>query len=330
MGFYQEAQMNTRRGLVIAWAALPITSGVFAQSYPTKPIRLVVAGPAAGGADVIARPVAQKLSESLGQQVIIDNRPGAGTLIAGQITAASPPDGYTLLLGTVSTMCISPMLTQKPPFDSNQDFVPVTLLAAAGLMIAVHPSLSVKSVKELITLAKTRPNKLLYASNGAGSLSHLTTELFSRASGISMVHVPFKGGSPAVLDTIGGHTQLLITAIPTLIAQVKASKLRALAVTSSRRSNALPDLPTVAESGLVGFESTQWYAVFAPKNTPAKIVDKLNAELGRAADNSTVKVSLAQEGAELSVDGPQALANLLRADSAKWKKVIRKSNIVLE
>jgi tripartite-type tricarboxylate transporter receptor subunit TctC len=322
--------MNTRRSPVIAWATLTITSGVFAQSYPTKPIRLVVAGPAAGGADVIARPVAQKLSESLGQQVIVDNRPGAGTLIAGQITAGSPPDGYTLLLGTVSTMCISPMLAQKPPFDSDQDFVPVTLLAAAGLMITVHPSLSVKSVKELITLAKTRPNKLLYASNGAGSLSHLTTELFSRAAGISMVHVPYKGGSPAVLDTIGGHTQLVITAIPTLIAQVKASKLRALAVTSSRRSNALPDLPTVAESGLVGFESTQWYAVFAPKNTPTMIVDKLYAELGKAADNSTVKVSLAQEGAELSVGGPQALANLLRTDSAKWKNVIRESIIALE
>ena len=322
--------MDTRGRLVIAWAALTIASAVFAQSYPTKPVRLVVAGPAAGGADVIARPVAQKLSESLGQQVIVDNRPGAGTLIAGQITAGSPPDGYTLLLGTVSTMCISPTLTQKPPFDSNQDFVPVTLLAAAGLMIAVHPSLPVKSVTELITLSKTRPNKLLYASNGAGSLSHLTTELFSRAAGISMVHVPYKGGSPAVLDTIGGHTQLVITAIPTLIAQVKASKLRALAVTSSRRSNALPDLPTVAESGLAGFESTQWYAVFAPKNTPATIVDKLYAELAKAADNSTVKASLAQEGAELSVGGPQALANLLRSDSAKWKKVIRESNITLE
>ena len=313
----------------VAFAGLVAGESAWSQSYPIKPVRLIVAGPAAGGADVIVRPIAQKLSESLGQQFIVDNRPGAGTIISGQIAASSPPDGYTLLLATLSNVT-GPYLVKKLPYDPVQDFTPVTLVATSGLMVTVHPGLPVKTIRDLIGLAKARPKQLLYASNGKGSFSHLTTELLSREAGITMVHVPYKGGSPAVIDTVAGQTQLVITAIPTLIAQVRASRLRALAVTGGQRSTALPELPTVAESGLPDFESTQWFAVLAPKNTPASIVEKLYGEIRRAADNPAVKASLSQEGAELSVTGPQALAKRMVTDSAKWQKVIRESHLVVE
>ncbi len=317
-----------------AWVAtafgLVASDPSWSQTYPVKPIRLIVAGPAGGGADVITRPIAQKLSASMGQQVIVDNRPGAGTLIAGQITADSAPDGYTVLIATISTLCISPHLVKTRPYDPVQDFTPITLLATAGLMVAVHPGLPAKTLKELIGLAKSRPGQLNYASNGAGSLSHLTTELFSRAAGITMVHVPYKGGSPAAMDTIAGRTQLVITGIPTLIAHVKASRLRAIAVTGRERSPAMPDLPTVAESGLPGFESSQWYAAFAPKNTPASIVERLYRELQKTAHIAAVKAALSREGAELTVTGPVSLRRLVQADSAKWEKLIRDSGVVLD
>jgi tripartite-type tricarboxylate transporter receptor subunit TctC len=293
-------------------------------------VRLIVAGPAGGGNDVITRPIAQKLSESTGQQFVVDNRAGAGTLVAGQATMSAAPDGYTMLMATISTMCISPNLVKKKPYDPVEDFTPITLVATAGLMVTVHPALPVKTIRELIGLTKSRPGQLTYASNGAGSLSHLTTELFSRAAGIRMMHVPYKGGSPAAIDTIAGQTQLIITAVPTLIAHVRSSRLRAIAVTSIRRSPALPDLPTVAESGLPGFESSQWFAAFAPKNTSAAVVEKLYRELGKAADNPAVKTALLQEGAELTVTGPQSLGKLVLADSAKWQRIIRESGVVLE
>lgn len=279
---------------------------------------------------MIMRPIAQKLSESLGQQVVVDNRPGAGGVIAAQIVVSSPPDGYTVLQASASSFSISPFLLKKRPYDPVQDFTPVTLVAIAPLMVTVHPSLPVKSVKDLISLAKAKPRQLLYASNGKGSLSHLTAEMFSIAAGITMLHVPYKGGTPAVMDTMSGQVQLVITAVPTLLPQVKASRLRALAVTSSKRSPAVPDLPTVAESGMPGFESVQWYGIFAPKNTPAAITDKLHSEFRKVGESPAVKAPLAQEGAELAVTGPQALADFLRADIAKWQKVTREANIVLE
>ena len=309
---------------------LAVSAPSWPQVYPVKPIRLIVAGPPGGGNDVITRPIAQRLSEAMGQPVIVDNRAGAGTLVAGQATVASAPDGYTFLMATISTMCISPYLARKRPYDPVQDFTPITLVATAGLIVTVHPTLPAKTTRELIGLAKSRPGQLMYASNGAGSLSHLTTEMFSRAAGITMVHVPYKGGAPAAIDTIGGHTQVVITAIPTLIAHVKSSRLRAIAVTSIRRSPAVPDVPTVAEGGVLGFESSQWYAAFAPKNTPTPIVEKLYSELGKATDNAAVKAALSQEGAELTATGPKQLGILVQADSAKWQKLVRDSRVVLD
>jgi len=276
------------------------------------------------------RPIAQKLSETLGQQVIVDNRPGAGSMIAAQLAAGSPPDGYTVLQASASGFSISPFLQKKLPYDPIHDFTPITLIATAPLMLTVHPSLPVRSVKDLISLARTKPGQLLYASNGKGSFSHFTTEMFARSAGITIVHVPYKGGTPAVIDTVSGNVQIVITAVPTLITQVRAARLRPLAVTSVKRSSAVPELPTVAESGLQGFESVQWYAVLAPKQTPAAITDKLYGEIRKAAESPAVRAPLAQEGAEMAVNGPQALAEFLRTDIAKWQKIIRESKIVLE
>ena len=322
--------LNGFIALSLALSGIAAGGPSWCQSYPIKPVRLVVGGPPGGGADVLMRPIAQRLSETLGQQVIVDNRPGAGSIIAGQLVAGSVPDGYTILQASASGFSISPFLMTKRPYDPIQDFAPVTLVATAPLVVAVHPSLPVKSAKELIQPAKVRPGQLLYASNGKGSFSHFTTEMFARAAGITMVHVPYKGGTPAVIDTVSGNVQLVITALPTLLSQVKASRLRALAVTSSKRTSAVPELPTLAESALPGFESLQWYAVFAPRHTPAAIVDRLHNEIRRAAESPAVRAPLSHEGADLAVTGPQALAEFLRAEVAKWQNVIRESKILLE
>ena len=310
--------------------ALCVSGIAHGQNYPAKPVRLVLVGPAAGGADVIMRPFAQRLSEQMGQQVIIDNRPGAGGFIAGQVVMASPADGYTLLVTTAGGFSIAPFVVKKQPYDPERDFIPITMIATAPMMMAVHPTLPVRSVKDLVGLAKAKQNQLFYASNGQSSFSHLTTEYFSRTTGTQMTHVPYKGGTPAVIDTVSGHVQLIITALPTLIAQVKSSRLRAIAVTSAKRSSAAPDLPTVAESGYAGFESVQWYGTFAPKGTPSVITERLYNEFRKAGESPALKVPLAQEGADLVVNGPQALADFLRADIAKWRRVIKESNIVLE
>ena len=300
------------------------------QGYPIKPVRVVTGGPPGGGADVIMRPVAQRLSEQMGYQVIVDNRPGAGTVIAGQVVMSAPADGYTLLLATASGFSVAPFISKKQPYDPEKDFTPITMLSTAPMMITVHPALPVKSVKDLVNLARSRKDQLLYASNGQGSFSHLTTELFIRTTGAPMTHVPYKGGTPAVIDTVSGQTQVIITALPTLVVQVKALRLRALAVTSAKRSSAMPELPTVAESGYPGFESVQWYGMFAPKGLPAAIAERLYVELRKAGENPALKAPLAQEGAELMVTGPQALTEYLRADIVKWRKVIQESRIVFE
>ena len=316
--------------LAFALFGLGVSSPLWSQPYPVKPVRLILPGPPAGGADVVARPIAQRLSESLGQPVFVDNRPGASGVIAAQLTASALPDGYTVMVGTAVGMSIAPFLARKRPYDPVQDYAPVALVATAPLMVAVHPSLPVKSIRELVTLAKARPKHLLYASNGTGTIQHLTAEMLSRTAGIAMVHVPYKGGTPAVIDTVSGNVQLVMTALPTVLPHVRGSRLRALAVTSGKRSSAIPELPTVAESGMPGFESVQWYGIFAPRNTAAAIIERLHAEIRKAAESPFVKGPLAQEGAELMVTGPQALADFLRADIAKWQKVIHEANIVFE
>jgi tripartite-type tricarboxylate transporter receptor subunit TctC len=311
----------------VVWGVSGLSAG---QGYPVKPVRIVAGAPAGGGADIILRPIAQRLSEALGAQFIIDNRPGAGSTIAAQLVASSPPDGYTLLQASASSFSISPFLFKKPPYDPVNDFTPVTLIATAPLLVAVHPSVPANSVKELVGLARSKPGRLFYASNGKGSFSHFTTEMFARAAGITMVRVPYKGGASAVMSTLSGESQVIVTAIPTLIAQVRASRLRALGVTSTGRSPIMPQTPTVSEAGVPGFESVQWYAIFAPKHTPMAIADKLFVEIRRAGESASVRSSLVQEGAEPAVNGPRALAEFHQADVARWRRVIRESDVVLE
>lgn len=316
--------------LSIAFMAAFACEPSWCQVYPVKPIRLIVAGPAAGGADVLARPIAQKLSESFGQQVVVDNRGGGGGILASQAVLAAAPDGYTMFFANAINMSIAPALRAKLPYDTVRDFSPVTLVATTPLMVAVHPSLPVKSIKELVALAQGKPKQVLCASNGEGTIQHLTVEMLNRAAGISLLHVPYKGGTPAVIDTVGGQTQMIITAVPTLLSQVRASRLRGLAVTSNQRSSATPEIPTVAESGFPGFEAVQWYGIFARAKMPTAIVDRWSTGVRKAIDSPNVKAGFAQEGADPALSGPQALADFLRADIARWQKVVRESNIILE
>jgi tripartite-type tricarboxylate transporter receptor subunit TctC len=301
-----------------------------AQTYPVHPVRWVLPGPAAGGVDVIARPIAQRLSESMSQQVIIDNRPGAGGLIAGQVVAGAAPDGYTVLLGTTGTHSIMPLLARKRPYDPAVDFAPVTMIATAPLLTAVHPSLPVRTVADLIRLAKTKPGELLYASNGTGTIHHLTIEMLSQAAGVRMLHVPYNGGTPAVIAAMSGQVHVVMTAIPTVLGQVRSARLRAVAVTGRTRSSAVPEIPTVAESGLPGFEAVQWYGMFVPARTPSKISQRLAAEIRKAVESAAATAALSLEGADVAVNGPRALSEFHQADIAKWQTVIRVAQIALD
>jgi len=294
-------------------------------AYPTKPVRLVVPFPAGGTTDILARAVAQKLSETWGQQVIVDNRPGAGGNIGSELVAKSPPDGYTLLMGTVGTHAINPSLYAKMPYDHVKDFVPVILVAGVPNVLVVNPSLPVNSVQELIAYAKANPNKLNFASSGNGTSIHLSGELFKTMTGVQMTHVPYKGSAPALTDLIGGQVQLMFDNLPSSLQFIKAGKLRALAVTSLARSSTLPELPTLAESGLPGFEASSWFGVLAPAGTPNDIVKKLNGEIAAWLASPDAKEKLAAQGAIAAGGTPDTFVTHIAAESAKWAKVVKAS-----
>jgi tripartite-type tricarboxylate transporter receptor subunit TctC len=299
------------------------------QAYPDRPIRLVVQGSASSAPDIIMRPIAQRFSQAVAQPVIVDNRPGAAGVVAAQIVVSAPPDGYTILVAASGSISIAPYLMKKPPYDPRQDLAPVTLIAVAPLIMTAHPSFPAGSVKELIALARNRTTILL-GTPGVGSIQHLTLEMFNRASGVALTHVPYKSGASAVIDALGGQIQLALTAIPAVLPQIKAARLRALAVTSARRSSALPTVPTIAESALPGFDAATWYGMYAPRNTAVRIVEKLHAEMRKASETADVKSAAAEEGVELEVKGPRALAEFQQIDMGKWRKIIRESKIVLE
>jgi len=320
-------------GLVCATLAPAASPSTWCQPYPAKPIRLVIGGLPGTAPDVMARVMMPKVSESLGQSVISDNRGGGAGVLAAQIVAASPADGYTVLFSGGGSVSIVPFLAKKRLYDPVHDFVPVTLVAIAPLVVASHPALPVTSVQELVSLAKARPRELLFASPGIGSIHHLTIELLNRATDIAMVHVPYKGGPPAVVDTMSGRVQLVVTTAIPVLPHVRASRLRALAVTGARRSAVFPEVPTVAESGVPGFESLQWFALFAPRNTPTAIAERIFNEVRMAAENPAVKTTLVQEGMEQAINGPRALADFLRLEIAKWEQIIRhlrETGVVLE
>ena len=306
----------------LAFAAITCAS---AQPYPNKPIRLVVPFPPAGTTDILAREVGQRLSQVLGQSVVIDNRPGAGGNIGSDIVAKSAPDGYTLLMGTVGTHAINPGLYSKMPYDHIKDFAPVILVARVPNILEVTPSLPVHSVSDLIKLAKEKPGQINFASSGSGTSIHLSGELFKTMAGVDMVHVPYKGSAPALQDLMAGQVQLMFDNLPSSLGQIKAGKLRPIAVTSAQRAPALPDIPTIAESGLPGFEATSWFGVLAPAGTPPDIVKRLNGEIDKWLQSPEAKDKLLAQGAVAAGGSPEDFAGYIRSETDKWAKVIKAS-----
>jgi tripartite-type tricarboxylate transporter receptor subunit TctC len=313
--------------LLLGFAAwiLPLCAGAQAPAYPTRPIRLVVPFPPGGATDILAREVAKHLTDAWGQSVVVDNRPGAGGNIGSELVAKAAPDGYTLEMGTVGTHAINASLYSKMPYDHVKDFVPVILVAGVPNVLEVNPSVPVNSVQELIAYAKANPNKLNFASSGSGTSIHLSGELFKVMAGVQMTHVPYKGSAPALQDLLGGQVQLMFDNLPPSLPQIKAGKLRALAVTSATRAPALPDVPTVAEAGLPGFEASSWFGVLAPAGTPPDIVTKLNAEIAKWLTSPEAKEKLAGVGANIAGGTPEDFARHIQAETAKWAKVVKES-----
>lgn len=292
------------------------------QPYPTRSIRLVVPFAAGGGTDIVARTVGQKLGEQLGQQVVVDNRAGAAGIIGTEVVAKSAADGYTLLMGSNGPLAINPSFYAKLPYDPLKDLTPVALVTTMPFVMVVHPSLPVKSVKDLVALAKARPGQLNFASPGNGSTNHLSGELLKVMAGINIVHVPYKGVALSAADLISGQVQLLSGDLSTLMPHVRSGKMKALAVTSAKRSTLVPDLPTVSESGVPGYEVSGWFGVLAPAGTPREIVVRLNAEIVKGLGSSDVRERLAALGGEVAGGTPEQFADHLRGEVAKWGKLI--------
>jgi len=311
--------------VALAWIAHPAG----AQTYPAKPIRLVVPFPAAGAADILARSIGQELSRAWGQQVIVDNRPGAGGNIGADLVAKAPPDGYTLLLAAVTTHASSVSLYSKLPYNLERDLAPITLAANVSHILLTHPSLPVKTVKELIALAKARPDQLNWGLQGNGTLSHLETELFKTLAGVRVNLVPYKGSAPGLTDLIAGNIQVFFDSVPPALPHVQSGKLRGIAVAASRRSPAVPDLPTIGES-LKGFEADNWFGVMAPAGMPREVIAKLNGELVKILTNAELQRLMLARGAVLHAGTPEAFAATMKSEIAKWGKVARAANIRIE
>jgi tripartite-type tricarboxylate transporter receptor subunit TctC len=296
-----------------------------AQDYPSRPITLIVPYAAGGGNDLMARTAAEKMSKVLGQQIVIENRGGAGGSIATRQVAKSEPDGYTLGLGGTGTLAIDPTLYANVGYDPRKDFAPIGLIATSGLVICVHPALPARTIAELIALAKQEPGKLNYASAGAGSGIHLGTEYFASMAGIKLTHIPYKGSSPALADLTGGHVAIYFSSLPPAVGLIKDSKVRALAVTGARRSPILPDVPTVAEAALPGYEAVLHYGIVAPAGTPRPVIDKLSTALRAAVMSEELKSRLADDGAEPLPSTPEEYAADIDREETKWSAIVKAS-----
>ena len=329
--------MSSRFALILAAIALALAGSLdtaFAQApgsssaastYPSKPIKLVVPFPAGGPLDAAGRAIGQKLHEAWGQPVVVENKPGAGGNIGADAVAKSPADGYTLVMGALSTHAVNPHLYAKMPYDALKDFAPVTLVAVTPNVLVLNPSVPANSVAELIALAKASPGKLSFASGSNGSAGHLAGELFKSLAKVDIVHVPYKGGAPAMQDLLGGQVQFMFDNLANSMAQMKAGKLKAFAVTTAKRSSLAPDLPTMAEVGVPGFDISTWYGIFVPAGTPPEIVRKLNAEIVRWLGSDDAKDKLKAQGAEPAPTTPEQFDAFVRAENAKYAKIVKDS-----
>jgi tripartite-type tricarboxylate transporter receptor subunit TctC len=320
------ASLVTAAGLV--FATLAIIMPATAQDYPVRPVRLVIPFPPGGSNDVVGRLVATHLSERLGKQIVVDNRSGAGGVIGTEVVAKSPPDGYTLLIISMAH-AVNPWL-YKLSYDPIKDFTPVGLLAKGANVLVVHPSLPVHSVKDLVALAKQKPGDLQYASAGIGSFQHLGGELFKLMAGVDILHVPFKGGGPAMVDIVGGHTKVMFSSMVQTVPQIKAGKLRALGTGGLERSPVLPDIPTIAEAGVPGYEAVNWWGVVAPAGTPQAIIDKVNAEIEAVQQSPEVQKQFANEGATAMPMKPADFGGFMVSEMNKWEKVVKQGGLKAE
>jgi tripartite-type tricarboxylate transporter receptor subunit TctC len=312
-------------------AAVPAVSRIArAQAYPSRPIMLAVPFSAGGGSDITARVVAEKMSKTLGQQIVVENRPGAGGTVAMRQVAKSLPDGYTLGLGNPGTLAIAPTVYSNLGYDPRKDFSPVGFIGWTQFGLFVHPSVPARSVQELIALARKEPGKLNFGSAGTGTGTHLTGELFASMAAIKLSHIPYKGVAPAINDLLGGHVNMVVTGLPPTVGHVRDGAIRALAVTGSTRSSIFPDVPTVAESGLPGYESVQTFGILAPKGTPRPIVDKLNGALREALALNEVKMKLAVDGTEPLPGTPEDYATAIDREETKWSRLIKQIGVKAE
>ena len=309
--------------LLLLTAALPVT----AQTYPAKPVRMIIGFPPGGGTDIVGRIVAQKLSDVLGHQVIPDNRGGAAGQIAAEFVAKAPSDGYTLMMAHIAAMSILPSLVAKLPYDPQRDFAPVSLVASGPNLLVVHPSVPAKNVKELIALARAHPGDLLYASPGAGSVQHLAAEFFKLQAKLDILHVPYKGSGQSIVDLVAGHVHMNFDSIPPVINHVKQGKLRALAVTSAKRFVLLPDIPTITEGGVSGFDMSTWWGLVTPANVSKDIITRLHSETVNVLRQADVKERLASVGAEAVGNSPEAFATFIRSERIKYARIIKDANI---
>ena len=312
------------RTLCMALIGLLSLTTLYAQTWPNKPIRMLVAFPPGGPTDLVSRVIAQRLSEQLGQQVLIDNKPGAGGNIAAEMAASAPADGYTLFYNT-SAIVIGPALYSKVNYDTLKDFAPVVLTAAVPMVLVVNPAMPARTVKEFVDHARSRPGQLNYSSSGAGTITHLASAMMSSQLGLQTQHVPYKGSAPGLVDLASGQTQFMIDTINTVLPYVRDGRLRGLAVSSLKRSSVLPDLPTLNESGLPGFDAAAWQGVVAPAGTPVEIINRLNTELNKTLTHPDVKAKLALQGADVLGGTPAEYTNYIRSEMPRWNKAVKDS-----
>ena len=310
-------------------AMLIVGGGALAQTYPAKPVRLIVPFPPGGGTDNLGRLIAQKLTEALGQQVTVENRPGAGTIIGTEAAAKAPADGYTLLMAQTATG-INPSIYPKLPYDTVRDFAPVVLVATAPTLLVVNPQVPAKNLQDLLALAQAKPGSLNFPSGGNGTSPHMAGEFFKSLTGAGIVHVPYKGGGPAITDLLGGQVQLMFDTMPSIMPHVKAGKLRPIALAAPARSPELPEVPTFAESGLAAFEADAWYGIFAPAGTPPDIIARINAEVNRILAAPDVRERMKTLGADPIGKSPEFFAAFVKDEIAKWGKVVKEAGIKVE